>query len=176
MWQRTSRNTSELGMEPAVRGASIASKKKTYFFFMSSWHLETASGSGRGLLSTSPLGPHLALTCQVLQLLPQSLFLCSFLCFMCIGSVVSSRSSFLVSLHSRCLLQSFCLLSWEKFIDPWAEGFEGDILIKIECSKVSHSVYGVQLWISVLFSCAAGGSPSDNGWSGHWSVSIAECH
>lgn len=84
---------------------------------------------------------------QVLWVLAQSLWVCMY-----IRPVVSGRyclNCLLGIIHYLWLLKSFCFLF---HIDFWAlsGGFDEDILFWTKCSKVSHSLHIVQLWVFML--------------------------
>lgn len=88
----------------------------------------------------------------------------------CVSPVVSRRHCLLVIFHHHWLLPSFCLLfskvSWCLLS---RKGFDGNIPVRAECSKVSHSLYIVQSWVMTdmyLFLLISGGSPSVMGEQG----------
>lgn len=89
-------------------------------------------------LPLSVLGSHRTYPMQVLCILPQSVWV-----HMCISPAMSRRHGFLGIFHPHWLLQYFLLLN------PEGERFDGDIPLGL-CSKVSHSLHIVQLWLSVF--------------------------
>lgn len=82
-------------------------------------------------------------------------------------------------LHPFWFLHSLCLLYLRS---PWTLSRRlwwrhGDILFKNGCAKVSHSLCKACLWVSLhQFPSAAAGGFSDDGWTRHWSTSIADSH
>lgn len=86
------------------------------------------------------------------------------------SSVVSKRPWIYGVLHSLWLLYS--VSSFTELPMPQGESSDGDIPFWATCSKFSYSLHIVWLWVS---SATVGGF-SDIRWSGHWSMSIAECH
>lgn len=82
-----------------------------------------------------------------------------------------------------CLLGVFCSLwllhtlsfLFPGFSEPPGEKYDGNILFRAECSKVSQSTHHVCLWNSVLFPSASGRSFTDDGWTRHWLIGTAEC-
>lgn len=77
-------------------------------------------------------------------------------------------SSILSGLYSFHLL--FHRVPW-----AWGEGFDRDIQFRTESSKLPHPLHIIWMWVSALFSSAAG-SFSDDDWAGQWSMSISQCH
>lgn len=73
--------------------------------------------------------------------------------------------SVLCVIHLVWLLQSFSFL-FLYALEPWGEGFDGDILLKTECSKNLDPLHVVQLWISVL-TLKSRRRFSDESWTSH---------
>lgn len=74
---------------------------------------------------------------------------------MCTSPVVNRRTPLYWFLCSLCLLHFFTSYSTE-FPELWREGFDGDILLENECSKISHSLHvcsSLYLFLSVCCCC-----------------------
>lgn len=67
---------------------------------------------------------------------------------MCKYLIVSGRHWYLGIIHSLRFLNSFYLLC--SIVPRNLEGFNEDVPFRIECPKVSHSPYTVQLWVSMF--------------------------
>lgn len=73
--------------------------------------------------------------------------------------------------HLHWLLESFYILVLRVH---WGEGFEGDALCKIDCSKTSYLCTFYKVGSLHLFSSTEARGFSDDGWAGHWPMTIAE--
>lgn len=75
------------------------------------------------------------------------LSLCKFICvpiLLCLDSLESLESSILSGLY---FLSSSSSIG---FPEPWGERFDGDSPFRDQCSKVSHALHNVCLWVSVF--------------------------
>lgn len=115
--------------------------QKAKYSFVSGYQLEIASDLGMGYVFLSSFSPE-----TPIWLRPVSLWL-----HMCI-SLLSRRSCFLGVFHLHWLLQSFSLLFCRvpRHMRGWE--FDGRIPQRTDCSKISHSLHIVQLWVSVICS------------------------
>lgn len=105
-----------------------------------------ASKLGVAFMHTFPLstGPGLPLACAGpvhAACVPVSSY--------CISTAAFRGPCFLGILRPLLLLQFFCLL-FSGFLEPRRTGLNGNILLRGECCKVSHSRYIVWLWVPIF--------------------------
>lgn len=99
-----------------------------------------------------------------------------FLVYMCLFIDVYTWLCFpgsLISSGSHALFLSPLLAGIPEL---WGGRFDGDILLRPKCSRVSHPLHNCYLWVSVFLKFVAVGSFSDDGYTRHWNMRLAEYH
>lgn len=101
-------------------------------------------------------------------------YLC-FLVYVCVFIEVCTRLCFLDNLISSGSHACSLFISSSAGIpELWGGRFDGDILLRPECSRVSHPLHNCYLWASVFLTFVAMGSFSDDGYTRHENMRLAE--
>lgn len=133
--------------------------EKTKFYVESGCHLEIIFWLWTGSHTHFP--SHNSNLCRPCACCYKFQYICTSV-MMCLEDAVSFVSS------RTWLLQSFHLS------DSWREWCSEDIPSRVECSKASHSLNIVHLWLSVLVTIYCKRILIDDGWTKYWPMTIAE--